>query len=60
MLNPKARISNQGGAFGAGAARGDEPAVDLSRFELTVLATGLHRPMEICVGPDGVVYSIEL
>ncbi|MFM8735214.1 MAG: PQQ-dependent sugar dehydrogenase [Pirellulales bacterium] len=49
-----------GGAFGAGAARGDEPAVDLSRFELTVLATGLHRPMEICVGPDGVVYSIEL
>ena len=49
-----------GGAFGSGAARGDTPAVDPSRFELTVLATGLRQPMEVCVGPDGVVYFIEL
>lgn len=37
-----------------------EAAVDPSRFELTVLASGLVQPMEIAVAPDGVVYWIEL
>jgi cytochrome c len=35
-------------------------AVDPSRFEMTVLTSGLVQPMEIAVAPDGVVYWIEL
>jgi cytochrome c len=38
----------------------DAPAVDPSRFEVTRLATGLLRPMELTVAPDGSVYYIEL
>lgn len=33
---------------------------DPSRFELTVLSTGLKQPMELAVAPDGTVYFIEL
>ena len=35
-------------------------AVDASRFEVAVLATGLKQPMELSVAPDGTVYFIEL
>ena len=35
-------------------------AVDPSRFEITVLATGLTQPMELAMAPDGTVYFIEL
>jgi cytochrome c len=38
----------------------EAPAVDPSRFEVTRLATGLMRPMELTVAPDGSVYYIEL
>ncbi|HTN76183.1 MAG TPA: PQQ-dependent sugar dehydrogenase, partial [Pirellulaceae bacterium] len=41
-------------------ARAGEPAVDPSRFEVTRLATGLQRPMELAVSPQGTVYYIEL
>ncbi|HEY0985160.1 PQQ-dependent sugar dehydrogenase [Schlesneria sp.] len=34
--------------------------VDQSRFEVTVLATGLVQPMELAVARDGAVYFIEL
>ena len=34
--------------------------VDPSRFEITVLATGLTQPMELAMAPDGTVYFIEL
>ncbi len=34
--------------------------VDPSRFETTVLATGLIQPMELAVAPDGTIYFIEL
>lgn len=34
--------------------------VDPSRFEVTVLATGLVRPMELEVAPDGSIFYIEL
>lgn len=34
--------------------------VDPSRFETTVLATGLIQPMEVEVAPDGTIYFIEL
>lgn len=37
-----------------------KPSYDPSRFELTVLTSGLRQPMELCVAPDGVVYYIEL
>ena len=37
----------------------DEP-VDSSRFEATVLASGLIQPMELAVAPDGTVFFIEL
>lgn len=38
----------------------EESPVDPSRFELSVLATGLVQPMELAVAPDGTVYFIEL
>lgn len=38
----------------------DAPTVDPSRFEVTRLATGLMRPMELAVAPDGTIYYIEL
>lgn len=41
----------------AGAAAG---AVDPSRFEITVLASGLRQPMEMAVAPSGDVYYLEL
>jgi len=44
----------------AGVAGAAEPTVDPSRFELTVLATGLKQPMELAVASDGTVYFIEL
>ncbi|MCA9063705.1 MAG: PQQ-dependent sugar dehydrogenase [Planctomycetaceae bacterium] len=34
--------------------------IDSSRFEATVLANGLIRPMELAVAPDGAIYFIEL
>ena len=37
-----------------------EQAFDASRFEPTVLATGLMRPMELEVAADGTIYFIEL
>ena len=37
-----------------------EEQLDQSRFEVTVLATGMNRPMELAIAPDGVVYFIEL
>lgn len=42
------------------AAEPASPAVDPSRFELNVLATGLKQPMELAVAPDGTVFFIEL
>ncbi|MCE9533170.1 MAG: PQQ-dependent sugar dehydrogenase [Planctomycetes bacterium] len=44
----------------AHSAEPDAPAFDPSRFEVTVLSTGLKQPMELAVAPDGVVYFIEL
>lgn len=38
----------------------DPPAVDPTRFESSVLATGITQPMELAVAPDGTVYFIEL
>ena len=38
----------------------DAAAVDPSRFEVVVLATGLTQPMELAVAADGTVYFIEL
>ena len=38
----------------------EDQAVDSSRFEVTVLATGLIQPMEMAVAPDGTVFFIEL
>ena len=38
----------------------EEQAIDSSRFEVTVLATGLIQPMEMAVAPDGTVFYIEL
>lgn len=38
----------------------EEAAVDPSRFEVTRLATGLMRPMELAVAPDGAIFYIEL
>lgn len=35
-------------------------SIDPTRFEVTALATGLMRPMELAIAPDGVVYFIEL
>lgn len=35
-------------------------AVDPSRFETTVLATDLNRPMELAIANDGSVFFIEL
>lgn len=37
-----------------------DSSVDPSRFEVTVLATGLIQPMEIEVAPDGTIFFIEL
>lgn len=34
--------------------------LDPTRFEVTVLSTGLKQPMEMAVGPDRTVYYIEL
>lgn len=34
--------------------------VDPTRFEVSVLATGLIQPMEVEVAPDGTIYFIEL
>jgi cytochrome c len=42
------------------AGTADAAAFDPSRFEVTVLTSGLRQPMELCVAPDGVVYYIEL
>ncbi|MEZ6126680.1 MAG: PQQ-dependent sugar dehydrogenase [Planctomycetaceae bacterium] len=39
---------------------GADSSFDPTRFEPTVLATGLMRPMELEVAPDGTVYFIEL
>ncbi len=42
-------------------ARSPRPnPLDPTRFEITVLATGLKQPMEMAVGPDRTVYYIEL
>ena len=41
-------------------AAADESPIDQSRFEATVLATGLIQPMELAVAPDGTIYFIEL
>lgn len=38
----------------------DDLTYDPNRFEATVLADGLLRPMELEVAPDGTVYFIEL
>ncbi len=38
----------------------DDKPVDSSRFETTVLASGLIQPMELAVAPDGTVFFIEL
>lgn len=38
----------------------ESEAVDPSRFEATVLVSGLTQPMELEVAPDGKVYYIEL
>ncbi len=38
----------------------DESTLDPSRFEVTVLATGLIQPMELEVAPDGTIFFIEL
>ncbi len=38
----------------------DDATVDSSRFEVTVLATGLIQPMELAVAPDGTIFFIEL
>lgn len=38
----------------------NEPAVDPSRFETTVLVNGLRQPMELAIAPDGTVFYIEL
>ena len=46
--------------FVASAHAADSEAVDPSRFEVTVLTAGLAQPMEFEVGPDGLVYFIEL
>lgn len=42
------------------SAEGEVPPVDPSRFEITSLTTGMVRPMELAVAPDGTVYFIEL
>ena len=42
------------------AIAADASRVDPSRFEVTVLATGLLQPMEMAVATDGSVYFIEL
>lgn len=42
------------------ASRDPAAAVDPSRFEVTVLASGLKQPMELAVAPDGTVYFLEL
>lgn len=38
----------------------ESEAVDPSRFEATVLVSGLTQPMELEVAPDGKIYYIEL
>jgi cytochrome c len=55
-----AALGGGGGGPGGSVARGVESEVDPTRFELTVMASGLRQPMEVCVAPDGVVYIIEL
>ncbi|WP_010585622.1 PQQ-dependent sugar dehydrogenase [Schlesneria paludicola] len=42
------------------SASNAETSVDQSRFETTILATGLVQPMELAIAPDGSVYFIEL
>ena len=42
------------------SASADESSIDQSRFEATVIGTGLTRPMEIAVASDGSVFFIEL
>ena len=42
------------------SASADESSIDQSRFEATVICTGLTRPMEIAVASDGSVFFIEL
>lgn len=44
----------------AGGASAFAQDYDPSRFEITVLATGLQRPMELAVAGDGAIYYIEL
>lgn len=44
----------------ASAASADDSDFDPSRFEPTVLVSGLMRPMELEVAPDGTIYFIEL
>ncbi len=41
-------------------ATADDMTIDPSRFEVTVLASGLMRPMELAVAPDGKVFFLEL
>ncbi len=43
-----------------GIVAADDSSVDQSRFEATVLATGLIQPMELAVAPDGTIYFVEL
>ncbi|MFO0428260.1 MAG: PQQ-dependent sugar dehydrogenase [Planctomyces sp.] len=38
----------------------EEPAFDPGRFEVTEIVSGLNRPMELAVAPDGTVFFIEL
>jgi cytochrome c len=46
--------------FGSSLSAAESTGVDQSRFEVTVLATGLVQPMEMAIAPDGSVYFIEV
>ncbi|MFM7843030.1 MAG: PQQ-dependent sugar dehydrogenase, partial [Planctomycetota bacterium] len=57
LVTPAARAAEQPKSDAAAAA---VPAVDPSRFEITVLASGLRQPMELAVAPNGDVYYLEI
>ncbi len=44
----------------SGVAAAADESFDPNRFEVTVLATGMKRPMEMDIAPDGTIYFIEL
>ena len=44
----------------SGMASAADESFDPNRFEVTVLATGMKRPMEMDIAPDGTIYFIEL